>query len=91
MSGMEYFNSLPHAEVDDKAQQAYNDAVSFQLTTSRRGRQRSICNAVLEGHFNSLPHAEVDDFACNGTAADQYFNSLPHAEVDRNGTEPAIT
>ena len=33
----------------------------FQLTTSRRGRRRSLLHTnSLECHFNSRPHEEVD-------------------------------
>ena len=33
-----YFNSRPHEEVDEHDAVSYNNAGSFQLTTSRRGR-----------------------------------------------------
>ena len=36
------------------------DQIVFQLTTSRRGRQKTRRKCRNEKHFNSLPHAEVD-------------------------------
>ena len=60
-SAVKYFNSLPHAEVDDVLAQASSSANTFQLTTSRRGRRaRFAVEKQKPVYFNSLPHAEVD-------------------------------
>ena len=42
-----YFNSLPHAEVDEKNAVELCDADLFQLTTSRRGRHFLIISTCL--------------------------------------------
>ena len=77
-----YFNSLPHAEVDDGMLEpecrrcisthyltqrqtslttSQSFVLSFQLTTSRRGRRLlQLLQLQSREHFNSLPHAEVD-------------------------------
>ncbi len=36
-----YFNSLPHAEVDQYHTKNHGTIISFQLTTSRRGRRNN--------------------------------------------------
>ena len=59
--------------------------LSFQLTTSRRGRQGSCCRSSEDPpYFNSLPHAEVDRISSRTARRLQHFNSLPHAEVDNH-------
>ena len=55
-----YFNSQPHKEADDKAQQSYNDAVSFQLTASQGGWLVSVRRGFTASNFNSQPHKEAD-------------------------------
>ena len=56
-----YFNSLPHAEVDNDGDSLQDVFEAFQLTTSRRGRPlRHFLAMTGRINFNSLPHAEVD-------------------------------
>ena len=56
-----HFNSPPHAEVDSMYGLLNSVYISFQLTTSRRGRQETIGYQRHIKYFNSLPHAEVDE------------------------------
>ena len=59
-------------------------AVTFQLTTSRRGRHtpgRSFFSPTTS--FNSRPHEEVDTLRTpSALSATVCFNSRPHEEVD---------
>ena len=54
------FNSRPHAEVDSFFQTGHFYILTFQLTTSRRGRRLSVQDKRPISSFNSRPHAEVD-------------------------------
>ena len=46
-----YFNSLPHAEVDECSPGRYHRNLLFQLTTSRRGRLKSGKHTTIHGIF----------------------------------------
>ena len=46
-----YFNSLPHAEVDECSPGRYHRNLLFQLTTSRRGRLKSGKHTIIHGIF----------------------------------------
>ena len=55
----------------------------FQLTTSRRGRQKLLRNFFLSILcFNSRPHEEVDRSLRENGFTPESFNSRPHEEVD---------
>ena len=56
--------------------------ISFQLTTSRRGRLHCFPESARPEPFNSRPHAEVDIPVTTILHGWTAFNSRPHAEVD---------
>ena len=57
---------------------------TFQLTTSRRGRQHGVhTGSSTQEDFNSRPHEEVDAQRTRSCKWQSYFNSRPHEEVDR--------
>ena len=64
-------------------------SLSFQLTTSRRGRQTSRSMYDLLWYFNSRPHEEVDQSSGGAPNLLYHFNSRPREEVDQRwrGTE----
>ena len=39
---------------------SFGSDITFQLTTSRRGRRFLLCKNIFENNFNSRPHEEVD-------------------------------
>ena len=41
----------------------FSSSISFQLTTSRRGRHRFLPSLLRQPYFNSRPHEEVDKMA----------------------------
>ena len=55
----QHFNSHPHEEDDDEDGFETSLAV-FQLTSSRRGWQRSVQHRRQRDYFNSHPHEEDD-------------------------------
>ena len=57
--------------------------MTFQLTTSRRGRRVGVDGGDTGNtYFNSRPHEEVDIANLYGYDGDFNFNSRPHEEVD---------
>ena len=57
----QHFNSRPHEEVDSISFTTSLYSMTFQLTTSRRGRPCVLSGHIVSHHFNSRPHEEVDD------------------------------
>ena len=55
---------------------------AFQLTTSHRGRRKTLKSLHEPKYFNSLPHTEVDIECRVKEIKELDFNSLPHTEVD---------
>ena len=57
----EYFNSLPHTEVDEgmTKEEAKAMVISTHYLTQRQTNIRPV-HHLLQSHFNSLPHTEVD-------------------------------
>ena len=61
--GEEYFNSLPHAEVDG-VMMIQDCSLWFQLTTSRRGRQQFVTKSMDINHrFHNKSHNKSLFFA----------------------------
>ena len=56
--------------------------LSFQLTTSRGGRQAWVRTRSRDWNFNSRPHEEVDQSVQGHRRMHKHFNSRPHEEVD---------
>ncbi len=59
---------------------------TFQLTTSRRGRQIIPYFLRHLNNFNSRPHEEVDPLGNAESNQAVHFNSRPHEEVDPDPT-----
>ena len=78
-----YFNSLPHAEVDEKLEIISGHHRVFQLTTSRRVRRNATITLLPLDKFQLTTSRRGRRFLFLTTkTAVFYFNSLPHAEVD---------
>ena len=58
------FNSLPHAEVDGRLRMYFRCPKTFQLTTSRRGRQQFVTKSMDINHrFHNKSHNKSLFFA----------------------------
>ena len=61
----------------------FSSSISFQLSTSRRGRHRFLPSLLRQPYFNSRPHEEVDSIQLQPIRHLDHFNSPPHEEVDQ--------
>ena len=78
-----YFNSRPHEEVDFWSRMTLSISRTFQLTTSRRGRQYRPARVPPMCHISTHDLTKRSTFSVAFSAPSlRYFNSRPHEEVD---------
>ena len=84
------FNSRPHAEVDMCGHRIVVASMSFQLTTSRRGRHTSRIDVSLFSVFQLTTSRRGRPAFSPEDIIGSPFNSRPHAEVDPRRKELAL-